>query len=204
MLLAGCEGDLSTLAPAGPVAQGMANLWWAMFWGALAIFLFMMALFLLLMFRPDMGRNTPAYRWIIWGGLVFPVPVLLLVTGVALWQGERALGGTAPDRIEAEAQMWFWRFSYPGTGMPDSIDVMHMPAGRDVEIVVTSPDVIHSFWIPRLGGKIDAIPGHANTIVLHADEPGEFGGVCAEYCGIGHIDMSFTAVAHADWPAEAQ
>ena len=75
-------------------------------------------------------------------------------------------------------------------------DVVHIPAGREIEFVVTSTDVIHSFWIPRLGGKIDAIPGHFNTISLSADRPGRYGGVCAEFCGEGHGIMQFEVEAH--------
>jgi cytochrome c oxidase subunit 2 len=65
-----------------------------------------------------------------------------------------------------------------------------------VDFAVTSGDVIHSFWIPRLGGKIDAIPGHINTIRLMAERPGQYGGVCAEFCGEGHSAMRFSVEAH--------
>jgi len=203
LVVAGCTHDLSVLSPAGPVALGIATLWWWMFWGATAIFILVLALFMLLLFRPSAGRAIPSSWWIIGGGLIFPVPIILMTTVAALWLGERSLGGSAPYRVEAEAAMWEWRFSYPGTDLAPTVNVLHIPAGQDVEILVTSPDVIHSFWIPRLGGKIDAIPGHANSIVLHADQPGDYGGVCAEYCGVGHVDMSFTATAHAEWPPEA-
>ena len=69
--------------------------------------------------------------------------------------------------------------------------------------MVTSRDVIHSFWIPRLAGKIDAIPGHANVLRIQADAPGRFEGLCAEFCGVGHPGMRFQVVAHpaADFPA---
>jgi cytochrome c oxidase subunit II len=62
--------------------------------------------------------------------------------------------------------------------------------------VAISSDVIHGFWVPRLGGKIDAIPGHVTVVRLLADRPGRFGGLCAEYCGPGHPDMSFVVEAH--------
>lgn len=201
-LLAGCDGRLSVLDPAGPAAQGIATLWWWMFWGAAAILAAMVALFLWLWLRPDAGRSVPARWWLVGGGLAFPLPVVIALTAAALWWGDAAARRSAPLRIEAEARMWEWRFRYPGTAMADSIGQLHLPAGRDVEIVVTSRDVIHSFWIPRLGGKIDAIPGHVNRIVLRADEPGVYGGVCSEYCGLGHAGMTFSATAHADWPQE--
>lgn len=202
LVLAGCDGRLSVLDPAGPGAQGIATLWWAMFWGAGAIFVAVLTLFLWLWLRPSAGRSVPSHWWIIGGGLAFPLPVLFALTTAALWWGEGAARREAPLRVEAEASMWEWRFRYPGTARPDSIGHLHLPAGRDVEVVVTSRDVIHSFWIPRLGGKIDAIPGHVNRIVLRADDPGDYGGVCSEYCGVGHANMTFFATAHADWPGE--
>jgi len=75
-------------------------------------------------------------------------------------------------------------------------DILDIPAGRTVEIMVTGTDVIHSFWVPRLGGKIDAIPGTTNRILIRADVPGRYGGVCAEFCGTGHAGMDFSVIAH--------
>jgi len=76
------------------------------------------------------------------------------------------------------------------------MDVLHIPAGQPVDVLVTSSDVIHSFWSPRLAGKIDAVPGHENVVRLTADRPGTYRGVCAEFCGVGHTDMHFSVVAH--------
>ncbi len=165
-----------------------------MLWGGLFFFIVMMALFMAVWLRPGFGRGIRPKHWIWWGGVIVPLPVILALTAASVWLGAAPPAPTL--RIEAEARMWHWQFRYPdGT---ESTDVLHIPAGQDVLIAVTSPDVIHSFWIPRLGGKIDAVPGHENTIVLRADTPGEYGGICAEYCGTGHVDMSFTAIAHPE------
>ncbi|MCK7493505.1 MAG: hypothetical protein MZW92_20765 [Comamonadaceae bacterium] len=75
------------------------------------------------------------------------------------------------------------------------VDELRMPAGRAVDIHTESRDVIHSFWVPRLGGKLDAIPGHVRVVRLQADAPGVDRGVCAEFCGVGHADMAMTVVA---------
>lgn len=197
LALAGCSGELSTLDPAGPRAANLATLWWVMFWGATALFALVMALFTLAYLRSDLvARLTPG-QWIVGGGLVLPIPILVLLTGTALVLGEQLLPrDEAPVRIEAQAQRWNWSFTYPG-GVVVPGETLHMPAGVPVDIVVTSADVIHSFWIPRLGGKIDAIPGHANVIRLEADAPGIYWGQCAEYCGEGHDGMQFRAQAHA-------
>ena len=76
-------------------------------------------------------------------------------------------------------------------------DEIHIPVDTPIDIHVTSADVIHGFWVPRLGGKIDAIPGHTNIVRLQADEVGEFGGQCAEYCGLSHAKMHFKVIAHS-------
>ena len=134
---------------------------------------------------------------------MMPIPVLVLLTGTALVFGEQLLPkGDVPVRIEAHAQRWSWTFTNPDGRVAED-ETLHMPAGEPVDIVVTAEDVIHSFWVPRLGGKIDAIPGRINTIRLMADEAGSYRGICAEYCGEGHETMGFEVQAHApaDFPA---
>ena len=85
-------------------------------------------------------------------------------------------------------------------------DELHIPVGERVELRLTSADVIHSFWVPDLSGKLDALPDGINTLVLEADEPGTYRGVCAEFCGLHHADMGFVVVAlpaaeFAEWLA---
>lgn len=197
-LLAGCGGPVSTLDPAGPGAEAVAGLWWAMLAGAVLLFALMMGLFALVMLRPDgVAARLSRRGWILAGGLALPLPVLTALLTYALIQGERLLphadGGVV--RVEAVARQYRWEFHYPDQpGI--SLDVLHIPAGRAVDVTTRSADVIHSFWVPRLGGKIDAIPGHAPTVRLRADRPGTYAGLCAEYCGTGHRDMGFRVEAH--------
>ena len=198
--LGACSGDLSTLDPAGPAAGAIAVLWSIMAAGSVLIFLATAAALALAWWRPRMVGGASAPRiLVLWGGLVLPSAVLAALVVSAFALGERMMGArgpSAPLRIEVEARQWLWEFRYPAAGGLTTTDVLHIPAGRDVEFVVTSADVIHSFWVPRLGGKIDAIPGHANSIRLRADRPGRYGGVCAEFCGTGHGPMRFTVEAH--------
>lgn len=198
LALAGCTGELSTLDPAGPRAANLATLWWIMLAGATALFTLVMVLFALVWRRSGpLKRITPA-QWIIGGGLVLPIPVLVLLTGTALVLGEQLLPhGTAQYRVEAEGRQWHWRFSYPDAPAMGASTVLHLPVGVPVDIAVTSADVIHSFWVPRLGGKIDAIPGHTNVIRLQVDTAGTYWGQNAEYNGIGHDSMIFRVEAHA-------
>jgi cytochrome c oxidase subunit II len=96
--------------------------------------------------------------------------------------------------VEVDARQWQWTFRYldgDGAVMATTVDSLVMPRGRMVEFRVGSQDVIHSFWIPRLGGKIDAIPGRINRLRLQADQAGAIRGQCAEFCGLAHAHMDF-------------
>lgn len=132
------------------------------------------------------------------GGLIFPIVTLGALLVYAMTEGQALLAHPSRPamRIDAHSQQFVWEFSYPAHPGVSSVGVLHLPAGEAVDIHVTSQDVIHSFWIPRLGGKIDAIPGKTNVIRLRADEPGVYVGLCAEFCGVGHTRMQFTARAH--------
>ena len=196
--LAGCSGPASTLDPAGPAAGSIATLWWVMLAGAAVLFALVVVLFVLVIRRPGWGSGVSPVRWIVLGGLVLPAVVLPPLVAYALVAGERLLPlmGNAPPRIEAEGRQWVWTFRYPDQGGVVTRNVLHLPAGVPVDIVVTSADVIHSFWVPRLAGKIDAMPGHANLLRIQADEPGRYDGRCSEFCGLGHTRMRFAVVVH--------
>jgi len=203
--LAGCAGPLSTLDPSGPAAAAIARLWWVMLAGSLVLFALVMVLFALAFLRPGWGASAPPHRWIVLGGLALPAVVLVPLVAYGLIAGERLLPlpGATPPRIEVHAEQWGWTFRYPDHGGKATAGVLHLPAGTPVDIVVTSRDVIHSFWIPRLAGKIDAIPGRVNVLRIQADAPGRYEGTCSEFCGVGHAVMRFEVVAHppGEFPA---
>ena len=157
-----------------------------------------MVLFVQVIRRLGWGSGVSPARWIVLGGLVLPAVVLPPLVAYGLVAGERLLPlmGNAPPRIEAEGRQWVWTFRYPDQGGVVTKNVLHLPAGVPVDIVVTSADVIHSFWVPRLAGKIDAVPGHANLLRIQADEPGRYDGRCSEFCGLGHTRMRFAVVVH--------
>lgn len=175
-----------------------------MLWGAGAIFLATSAV-LAGAFVPALRRSLTPGLLIGWGGVAIPVAILAALVATAFVIGEQLLSGrgaAAGMRIEVVARQFAWEFRYPGrTGT--TVNALHIPAGADVEFSVESLDVIHSFWVPRLGGKIDAIPGHTNRVRLRADRPGTYGGVCAEFCGTGHTGMRFTVIAHLPEDYEA-
>jgi cytochrome c oxidase subunit 2 len=189
---------LSTLDPAGPAAKSIAHLWWVMLAGAVALYALVMILFALVMMRPGWGGMVSPARWIVLGGLCLPAIILTPLVAHALMTGEELLPGRAanPMRIEAEAQQWKWTFRYPALEGAETVGVLHLPAGVPVDIVVTSRDVIHAFWIPRLAGKIDAVPGHTNVLRVQAAAPGRYQGLCNQFCGMGHSAMHFDVIVH--------
>jgi heme/copper-type cytochrome/quinol oxidase subunit 2 len=162
-----CTGPLSALDPAGPAAAAIGSLWWVMLAGATAILTLVVAL-LALPFIRRTGAEVSARRWIVGGGIVFPAIVLALLLGFGLVAGERLLPRSDARlvRVEAEASRWRWTFTHARTdgSTVTTPDVLHIPAGRPVDVVLTTRDVIHSFWVPRLAGKMDAIPGHAGHV----------------------------------------
>ncbi|MGQ7958377.1 cytochrome c oxidase subunit II [Pseudomonas sp. SP16.1] len=188
------------------MAREVALLWWVMCGFASVVLLVLTALWVHAMRRAprrfDAARaDTLNRRWLIGGGLLLPsVSVaLLLLFGVPA--GQRLLplplDGEPPLRIEVIGHQWWWEVRYPDSGVVTA-NQLHLPAGRPVDLQVSSADVIHSFWVPRLGGKIDMLPGRHNRIRLQADRPGRFRGQCSEFCGTQHSHMILDVQAHAE------
>jgi cytochrome c oxidase subunit 2 len=192
-----CSGPQSTLDPAGPAAAAIATTWWWMLGGALLVWALVLGLLLRALLR---GENTRALarprRLIFAGGLVLPTVVLasLLVYGSLHSQRITGSGSDVDLVVAVDARQWQWTFRYlddAGDTRATTIDALVLPRGRMVEFQVRSKDVIHSFWIPRLGGKIDAVPGRVNRLRLRADRAGAIRGQCAEFCGLEHARMAF-------------
>jgi cytochrome c oxidase subunit 2 len=196
--LAGCSGPLSTLAPAGPAAASIAALWWVMLAGAAMLLALVLVILAMTIWRPGWGSSISPARWLVLGGLVLPAIVLPPLVGYGFVAGESLLPlpSVAPVRIEAEGRQWLWTFRYPDYGGVATTNVLHLPAGVPVDIAVTSRDVIHAFWVPRLAGQIDAVPGHVTRLRLEADRPGRYDGLCNQFCGLGHPAMRFAVIVH--------
>jgi cytochrome c oxidase subunit II len=197
--LIGCKANeiQSAVHPAGPAAAEIAWLWWLMFWAFSAVFFLVLALLTMAILRrlpndaiPPFGRTG----FIVAGGIALPVivvsPLLILSlrTSAALHLPDDAL------TIEVRGHMWWWEVRYPDHGIVTANEI-HIPAGEPVRLELTSADVIHSFWVPRLNGKRDLIPGLQNTFWIEADQPGRYRGQCAEYCGTQHAHMAFFVIA---------
>ena len=140
-------------------------------------------------------------RWLVWGGLVLPSVSIAALVAFGSPAGLHQLplpGGArdapAPLEIQAIGHQWWWELNYPASGVTLRNE-MRIPAGRPVDVLTGSADVIHSFWVPRLGGKLDAVPGRTFRVRLQADEPGVYRGQCAEFCGRDHAHMTMTVIA---------
>lgn len=147
-------------------------------------------------------RKVSERAWIVGGGIIFPTVVLAALLIYAIDVGNALSGpqARAPE-IEVTGKLWWWEVRYhaPGRGNPVVLaNELRIPVGRPVEIALRSDNVIHSFWLPALAGKVDMIPGRVNQLVLQAREPGIFRGQCAEFCGLQHAAMAFYVVAHAE------
>ncbi len=192
---------MSALAPAGEAASEIARITWIMIAATLLLMVVMSALGLHAVYRRSDGPVGPSpLAVILAGGVIVPTVVLLalLIFGVRSGDGMLPVGEAAVE-VRVTAHQWWWQFEYRDAEGQSifTANELHLPVGEAVDIVVESEDVIHSFWVPALGGKIDAIPGRANRIRLRPTETGQFRGQCAEFCGAQHARMAFDVQVHA-------
>jgi cytochrome c oxidase subunit II len=199
--LPSCAGVQSALDPAGPHADIIGRIGWATMAGGAAILLVVCALTAWAILAPARSRRWLAGRvTVVWGGLVFPIVLLsaVLVYGLALGARLIAPPAEAPLRVAVTGERWWWRVHYLGAdGAPALVTAneIRIPTDRPVEFILTTADLIHSFWAPSLGGKLDMIPGRENRLILEASRRGIYRGQCAEFCGAQHALMAFDVVA---------
>jgi cytochrome c oxidase subunit 2 len=199
LAVAGCRSD-SVLAPHGPEAAQIARLAWILFGGGALVFAVVLAAaWLAMRGAPRLRSRLAGQNAVVAGGIVFPAVTLtgLLVYGVLVTQAGGRVGDRDIERIDVVGEQWWWRIAHVAAdGQPFAgANEIRIPVGRAVEFTLTSADVIHSFWIPSLGGKVDMIPGRATKLRVMSDRPGVFRGPCAEYCGGPHALMVATVVA---------
>lgn len=217
--LAGCESAESTFNPQGPAAHRIAQLSWlmtilflittAVMWGLIA--------WAATRRRGTLEEHAPVdiaggQGWIAVGGLAVPLAVLcvIFVLGLRLLASfpihdPMSRHALKPD-IQIIGHQWWWEVHYldgPPSEQFTSANEIHIPAGQPVTIELESHDVMHSFWVPALHGKVDLIPGHPNFIRIEAAHPGNFAGQCAEFCGAEHALMRILVVAQDPGDFEA-
>jgi cytochrome c oxidase subunit II len=228
--LTACSGSgaQSALTPEGPIARQIDDLWDLVFSLAVVVFVLVMAVFVVSIVRfrerKDDAReprqvhgNTPLeIGWTILPAVILAVLAVPTVRGIF----EVRASATGPDVIQVQVtgHQWWWEFEYPDLVSPDghtlvTANELHIPAGVQVQLTMTSKDVIHSFWVPPLNGKRDVVPGLVTELVLEAD-PGvaeqDFGfgegvipGQCAEFCGLAHADMRLRVFVQSQADFEA-
>lgn len=211
--LTGCnafDGPQNTFSPSGEVANKQKDLFLLVMWPALVIGILvgLATIYILIRYRHKEGDPDPVQvhgntrlelAWTI-------LPAILLIgMAVPTLQGVYDLG-RSPHKdalsVEVTGFQFDWRFKYideeytkpDGKQLAISTE-LHVPVGREIAIYLESPDVIHSFWVPKLAGKTDDIPGRTNRMWFKAGEPGTYSGQCAELCGIGHYTMRFKVIA---------
>jgi cytochrome c oxidase subunit 2 len=211
VVAAGCASDapLDTLDPKGPEAQSIDNLLLPVMLIAGVVFLFVELgiVYLVVRFRrrkrdddSELPSQTHGNLVLELGWTILPAVILAFVavgTLTTLFEID-----DAPEdalEIEVVGQQWWWGFQYDvdGDGAYDfrTANEMVIPAGEPVNLDITSMDVIHSFWIPALNGKKDAVPGRHHPLTLEADEPGTYWGQCTEFCGLSHANMRIRVIA---------
>ncbi len=221
-LLTACATAPSALRGAGRAAVEINQLWWFMLVTGSAIYVGVMSLLLMAYRRNRAAAPTDATvsteapltaaardlvpaaagstRLIILGGIVMPSIVLSAVyafTLETLWSISGQFWGQQrpePLTIEVIGHQWWWEVRYPAHGIITANE-LYLPVDQPVRIELTSEDVIHSFWVPELHGKLDMIPGRTNSFWLEANEPGDYWGICAEFCGIQHANMLYLVLA---------
>lgn len=200
---------LSYLEAAGPAASPLTRLAWGLGAVSVAVVAVIAILLAAAIWR---RRSAPAdplslehaggpgegLRWI-YVGLAVSVPVLAICTvWVLVVLGQVLHPGRAPAlTLQVTAHQWWWEIRYlsPSGQAFTTANEIHIPVGEPVRVELTSPDVIHSFWVPKLAGKMDVIPGVKNVTWMHAAMPGLYRGECAEFCGLEHAFMAFDVVA---------
>ncbi len=216
LLLAACSGNYpnSTFQPTTEFNRDLTSIWdQMMFWG-FVVFVIVEALLVYVMIRfrrrPDSPEPTHVHgntlleiTWTVTPALV--LAVIAVPTVKAIWKYE----APAPNgalQIEVTGHQWWWEFKYPELGITTANEI-YLPVGRTVNFALRSADVIHSFWIPGLGGKRDAITNRVNHLWFTPDSSGVNGwvGSCNEYCGVSHANMRFRVftVAPADFESWA-
>ncbi|HEV2149869.1 MAG TPA: cytochrome c oxidase subunit II [Longimicrobiaceae bacterium] len=252
LFLAACDGPQSALAPNGPAAAAVADLWWVMLAIATLVSLAVFAALLYALFhrrdfrgeRPTLpltagaeqkkrdaradesqpetadeqrrrgddpvdvlldttGSDRRSVRWVLAmgvgvSGVILVGTLLFTLTTLGALHGREA----PPDlTIEVTGWQWWWEVHYfdrEGRQLFEAANEIHVPVGKRVRVRLRAADVIHSFWVPQLAGKLDMIPGRTNQFWIQADRPGVYRGQCAEYCAGPHALMAFLVIAEPE------
>ncbi len=219
------DGKQSSIFTEGPVARSQTDLFYVTCWVTLVLFILVGAVlaYATIKFKarneadehaepPPQSHGNPLVEMGLIAGSILALVIIAIPTLKAIWFTYDVPGGESREKIDAMVksgdvyevngigQQWWFKFEYPteqinGFGPLVTANELVVPAGKPIRINLRSPDVIHSFWVPKLAGKVDMIPNRANFLWLEADHPGYYWGQCAEYCGDSHAVMRFRVIA---------
>ena len=185
-------GNGSALAGAGSEAQRVETLFWVMLAVGLLVWIGVVALALVASAKGRMAKRH-VKTLVMAGGIVLPLITLapLLIHGLTMLASLRPV--EADLRIHIVGERWWWRVAYESdSGTPITLaNELRLPVGKTIALSMTTPEILHSLWIPALGGKLDLIPGRTTVLHLQPIKTGLYRGVCAEYCGTAHSQMAF-------------
>ena len=212
VVLTACTGPFpqSALAPRSDFSTSLDHLFTNIFWWAVVVFLIVEALLLYAIgrYRARAGAAAPkpvhGHTALEIGWTLAPALILVFIA-VPTMRTIFETAGNAPEgalRVEVIGHQWWWEYRYPTLGI-GAANELHVPLRTPVQLEMTSADVIHSFWVPRLAGKRDLIQGRINRIEFSADSTGEYWGQCAEFCGASHANMRLRVVVQVDTAFQA-
>lgn len=207
------NGPRSILEPLGPQAERIADLWWLFFWVCAAVYVLVFAALAAAVVRrraqgraaAEPGGPIPEadQRRLLRGvgtatGVTIVLLFVFLIASVSTGRKLTLLPREKPLTLRVVGHQWWWEVHYEDPAPINRVETaneIHIPAGQPVLILLQARDVIHSFWVPSLHGKMDLIPGTDNAILVQADRPGVYRGQCAEYCGHQHAHMGLLMIA---------
>ena len=212
------ELPMTTLAPKSDLSDWIYRLFIEVtLWDTLILIIVIVAFILaVFFFSTRVGEAAPPksaasdlgleIAWTIGPALV--ILMISIPTVRTIFRSQPRIPPEGALRIKVTAHQWWWEFQYGESGVTTANE-LHIPTGRAIYLDLMSSDVIHSFWVPQLGGKRDVVPGQINELTFVAQIPGVYPGQCAEFCGDSHANMRFRAIVEspeqfAQWTAQQQ
>ena len=194
----------TTLEPTTQQGRNSLNLLLFVFWAGLAVFVIVegVLIYVLIRYRRRRGDALPpqthGHLGLEIGWTIAPTALIVLIavfTVPVIFDNARTASADALQ-VRAIGHQWWFEFQYPGLNVTTANE-LHLPVDQEVELLIESSDVLHSFWVPQLRGKLDMVPGRSGRMVVNPEETGTFLGQCAEFCGTAHALMKFTVVVES-------
>ena len=202
---------MSTVMARSDFARAINEVYGIITWVTIGIFVVVAAVLLYVIIRyrerdaERLPRQIRGHSLLEIGWTIAPALVLLIIaipTIQIVFRTQSAAPPAGALEVDVRGHQWWWEFRYPSLKITTANE-LHLPVGQTAYLKMEGPDVIHSFWVPQLGGKRDVIPGRINTLTFTPEAPGEYLGQCAEFCGISHANMRMRVIVHprATWAA---